>query len=193
MASSLTLLFAAVLLAGSAAAAPAGIEQIEHIVIFMQENRAFDHYYGLLKGVRGFADHTAPPLPSGRDVWYQPTDKTNTSGAYMLPFHVDFQTTSGTCMGRRRNGAPSPRRMLFAKPRLFCFADQMPPKWVCGAPRPRDPVVTHPCPLNNRLPDGHWHLARGPDGCLVRLRARARGDFADALSSGTRRACPGLA
>ena len=36
------------------------------------ENRAFDHYYGTLRGVRGFNDRAAPPLPNGRPVWYQP-------------------------------------------------------------------------------------------------------------------------
>ncbi|TKY86935.1 hypothetical protein EX895_004223 [Sporisorium graminicola] len=32
------------------------ITQIEHIVLFMQENRAFDHYFGTAAGVRGFGD-----------------------------------------------------------------------------------------------------------------------------------------
>ncbi|NBE55013.1 alkaline phosphatase family protein, partial [Streptomyces boluensis] len=42
-----------------AAAIPAArrtgtIEDVEHIVVLMQENRSFDHYFGALKGVRGF-------------------------------------------------------------------------------------------------------------------------------------------
>mgnify|MGYP006090182805 CR=1 FL=1 len=49
-----------------------GINAIEHIVIFMQENRAFDHYYGTHRGVRGFNDRAAPVLPNGRPVFYQP-------------------------------------------------------------------------------------------------------------------------
>ena len=32
------------------------IMDVEHVVIFMQENRSFDHYFGTLSGVRGFAD-----------------------------------------------------------------------------------------------------------------------------------------
>ena len=28
---------------------------IEHVVILMQENRSFDHYFGTLSGVRGFS------------------------------------------------------------------------------------------------------------------------------------------
>src|SRR5271154_1414608 len=30
------------------------ILDVEHIVILMQENRSFDHYFGTLTGVRGF-------------------------------------------------------------------------------------------------------------------------------------------
>jgi phospholipase C len=59
------------------------IDDVEHIVILMQENRSFDHYFGTLSGVRGFADPRAVTLPSGNPVWYQP----NSSGAYTLPFH----------------------------------------------------------------------------------------------------------
>lgn len=58
------------------------IEDIEHIVILMQENRSFDHYFGSLKGVRGFGDPRPVNLTSGHSVWYQP-DGNN----YVLPFH----------------------------------------------------------------------------------------------------------
>lgn len=37
------------------------LQDVEHVVVFMQENRSFDHYYGTLKGVRGFADNSALP------------------------------------------------------------------------------------------------------------------------------------
>lgn len=30
------------------------LEDLRHVVILMQENRAFDHYFGALPGVRGF-------------------------------------------------------------------------------------------------------------------------------------------
>ena len=39
------------------------INDVEHIVILMQENRSFDHYYGTLNGVRGFADRFPVPVP----------------------------------------------------------------------------------------------------------------------------------
>ena len=41
------------------------IEDVEHIVFLMQENRSFDHYFGTLRGVRGFGDPRAVRLPSG--------------------------------------------------------------------------------------------------------------------------------
>jgi hypothetical protein len=58
------------------------INDVEHIVIMMQENRSFDHYYGTLRGVRGFGDNRVINLPNGNPVWYQP----NNNG-YLLPFH----------------------------------------------------------------------------------------------------------
>ncbi len=60
------------------------IADVGHIIILMQENRSFDHYFGTLRGVRGFADPCAVTLPSGRSVWHQPHE-----GNYVLPFRPD--------------------------------------------------------------------------------------------------------
>ncbi|MCH0570212.1 phospholipase C, phosphocholine-specific [Streptomyces sp. MUM 136J] len=59
-----------------AAALPANhrtgsIEDVEHIVVLMQENRSFDHYFGSLRGVRGFGDPRPVLHPGGKPVWYQ--------------------------------------------------------------------------------------------------------------------------
>ena len=62
------------------------IEDVEHIVFLMQENRSFDHYFGTLRGVRGFGDPRPMALPSGDPVWYQP----NGAGR-VAPFHPDAQ------------------------------------------------------------------------------------------------------
>ena len=51
---------------------PGGLDSIEHIVLLMQENRAFDHYFGTLRGVRGFGDPNALRLRTGRTVYEQP-------------------------------------------------------------------------------------------------------------------------
>ncbi len=47
------------------------LRDVEHIVVLMQENRSFDHYFGTLRGVRGFGDPRPVSLPSGKPVWYQ--------------------------------------------------------------------------------------------------------------------------
>jgi phospholipase C len=68
------------------------LADIKHVVILMQENRSFDHYFGTLAGVRGFNDPEAMKLPNGRSVFYQP-DAQNPKG-YLLPFHLDTLASS---------------------------------------------------------------------------------------------------
>jgi phospholipase C len=68
------------------------LQDVKHVVILMQENRSFDHYFGTLPGVRGFSDPAAIQLSTGNSVFYQP-DPQNPDG-YLLPFHLDTQTTS---------------------------------------------------------------------------------------------------
>ena len=60
------------------------IADVEHIVILTQENRSFDHYFGTLKGVRGFGDPRAVMLPTGNSVWQQPD-----GAGYVMPFRPD--------------------------------------------------------------------------------------------------------
>ncbi|MGV9238275.1 phosphocholine-specific phospholipase C [Streptomyces nigra] len=72
-----------------AAAIPAhqrtgSLEDVEHIVVLMQENRSFDHYFGTLRGVRGFGDPRPVRRDDGKPVWYQ-SDGTKD----LLPFHPD--------------------------------------------------------------------------------------------------------
>jgi phospholipase C len=70
------------------------IRDVEHIVFLMQENRSFDHYFGTLRGVRGFGDPRAVRLPSGDPVWKQPNGK-----EYMLPFHPPTPESSESGLG----------------------------------------------------------------------------------------------
>lgn len=60
------------------------INDVEHVIILMQENRSFDHYFGTMRGVRGFADPHPATLPSGKSVWHQP----NGTGE-LLPFRPE--------------------------------------------------------------------------------------------------------
>ena len=59
-----------------------GLRAIEHVIVLMQENRSFDHYYGTLRGVRGYGDRQPLLLPSGAPVYEQPT----ADGGAVLPF-----------------------------------------------------------------------------------------------------------
>lgn len=56
------------------------IQDVEHVVILMQENRGFDHYFGTLNGVRGFGDRFPAPVRDtaarkGASVFVQAYDK----------------------------------------------------------------------------------------------------------------------
>jgi phospholipase C len=74
------------------------IKDVEHVVILMQENRSFDHYFGTLPGVRGFGDRLTIPLPGGRSVWEQQTADRMT----ILPYRLD--STKGNA--QRVTGTP---------------------------------------------------------------------------------------
>jgi phospholipase C len=70
------------------------IADIAHVVILMQENRGFDHYFGTLRGVRGFGDRYPIPLAplagegTPRPVWQQ-LDRQAPGGARVVePFHL---------------------------------------------------------------------------------------------------------
>jgi len=74
------------------------INDVQHVVILMQENRSFDNYFGTLPGVRGFGDRFPIPLPAGLNVWQQ----LNANGAVILPYHLD--STKGNA--QRASGTP---------------------------------------------------------------------------------------
>jgi phospholipase C len=74
--------------------AKGNIQDVEHVVILMQENRPFDHHFGALRGVRGFNDPRAAsinlPLASGTgttpaSVFLQPAGAANESLGFAVP------------------------------------------------------------------------------------------------------------
>ncbi|KAL8286140.1 hypothetical protein RQP46_004628 [Phenoliferia psychrophenolica] len=78
-----------------AAAAP-GLEQIDHVILYMQENRAFDHYFGTLAGVRGFKDPNVQVNADGRSTFYQQVNSSLTNVTdWLLPFHIPYQGEPG--------------------------------------------------------------------------------------------------
>ena len=67
------------------------LTDIEHVVIFIQENRSFDHYFGRYRGVRGFAD-----MSSAFQQPY-PGNTSNPPSGILLPFHLDTTKTNSAC------------------------------------------------------------------------------------------------
>jgi phospholipase C len=58
---------------------------IEHVVILIQENRSFDHYFGRYRGVRGFADPNAIKQSDNTSIFAQKDGK----GGSLLPYRMD--------------------------------------------------------------------------------------------------------
>ena len=70
------------LLAQAAMASPHGtLKDIKHVVILIQENRSFDHYFGTLSGVNGFDD-----VKHDRTPFFQ-----KAGGKTVHPFHLKTQ------------------------------------------------------------------------------------------------------
>lgn len=63
---------------------PGGLGAVDHVILLMQENRSFDHYYGSLRGVRGYGDRSPLRLRSGSTVMQQP----RAAGGAVLPFSL---------------------------------------------------------------------------------------------------------
>ncbi|MFF0342857.1 alkaline phosphatase family protein [Kribbella sp. NPDC004875] len=64
------------------------IKDLKHVVILMQENRSFDHYFGTLDlaGARGFGDKQVLTWQNGRTIYYDPNSRAE---GYLLPYHAD--------------------------------------------------------------------------------------------------------
>lgn len=69
------------------------LSSVRHVVVLMQENRSFDHYFGTLAGVRGFDDPSAPRLENGNSVFAQPDGRSR-----RLPFHLDSERGAAPCV-----------------------------------------------------------------------------------------------
>jgi phospholipase C len=65
------------------------LNDIEHIVLFMQENRSFDHYFGKMSGVAGF-DTSSPAF---QQKGFNPQTRSIDPNGITLPFRLD--TTKG--------------------------------------------------------------------------------------------------
>ncbi|MBV8682401.1 MAG: phospholipase C, phosphocholine-specific [Caulobacteraceae bacterium] len=71
------------------------IEDVAHVVILMQENRAFDHYFGTMAGVRGFGDRFPMPVQGDASqpgkVWMQRLERPGDQLTFVSPFALDTE------------------------------------------------------------------------------------------------------
>jgi phospholipase C len=70
------------------------ITDVQHVVILMQENRSFDHYFGLLQGVRGFGDRFMLPRYNGESMLVQ-----RNASRTVLPYYLDSSQGNGLVVG----------------------------------------------------------------------------------------------
>ncbi len=84
----------------AASTLPAGSDlgAVEHVVMLMLENRAFDHYFGVYPGVRGFDDHPVGSNGVFEQAWPQ-TPGQPAHAPTLLPYHLDVATTMAQCAG----------------------------------------------------------------------------------------------
>ena len=67
------------------------LSDIRHVVILIQENRSFDHYFGSYRGVRGFSDSSTAFQQA------DPSNMTNPPLGRLLPFHLDDSMMNAAC------------------------------------------------------------------------------------------------
>ena len=81
----------------AAATCPAGgdLGAIEHVVIVMQENRSFDHYFGTYRGVRGYGDRSGDAARIFAQAWPGGTSPNRT----LLPYPLDDASSHPQCAG----------------------------------------------------------------------------------------------
>lgn len=76
-----------------------GLGNVKHVILLMQENRSFDHYFGTMAGVRGFGDTHPLTLRTTPNVFHQPNPGVPNS---ILPFSLrDLAATE-----KKSPGAP---------------------------------------------------------------------------------------
>jgi phospholipase C len=92
---------------------------MKHVVMLMQENRSFDHYFGTLPGVRGFDDPHAMILPHGKTCFTSLT---------IMPMAIRCPSISTALPATLRNCPPP------AMPGRCSIAPGTAAGWTSGCP-----------------------------------------------------------
>ncbi|MQR01480.1 phosphocholine-specific phospholipase C [Glaciimonas soli] len=91
-----TMLPPALMKAIAAPATTGTLGSIAHVVILCQENRSFDHYFGTIKGARGFNDDHAATIQSTTHNVFSQNDG---SGNLYTPWHLNTTAVAGQWLG----------------------------------------------------------------------------------------------
>ncbi|KAJ3786020.1 phosphoesterase family-domain-containing protein [Lentinula aff. detonsa] len=110
------------------------LAEVEHIVLFMQENRAFDHYFGTMTGVRGFKDPNVQVNSDGRSVFFQKVNPFLSNDTdFLLPWYVAAEGgefINGTqCMTAGSNGWAENHAALASGQNDLWVEANMPQSW----------------------------------------------------------------
>ncbi|KAJ3984886.1 phosphoesterase family-domain-containing protein [Lentinula detonsa] len=110
------------------------LAEVEHIVLFMQENRAFDHYFGTMTGVRGFKDPNVQVNSDGRSVFFQKVNSFLSNDTdFLLPWYVAAEGgefINGTqCMTAGSNGWAENHAALASGQNDLWVEANMPQSW----------------------------------------------------------------
>ncbi|AZG06471.1 phospholipase C, phosphocholine-specific [Pigmentiphaga sp. H8] len=74
------------------------LQDVQHVVLVMLENRAFDSYFGTFRGARGFGDRFPIPVADGRNVFHQ----VDAAGNPIAPYRLDVSKGNA----QRAGGTP---------------------------------------------------------------------------------------
>ncbi|KAK2747995.1 hypothetical protein FQN57_001586 [Myotisia sp. PD_48] len=64
------------------------LKEIEHVIIFMQENRSWNSYFGTMAGTRNFKDPNVQINPNGKSVFYQNVNPPVKGASTLLPYYL---------------------------------------------------------------------------------------------------------
>jgi len=82
---------------------PSSLNNIDHVIILIQENRSFDSYFGRYKGVRGFDDRSAAGGVGAFAQSYRPPSTPTGIPNPMLPFRMDTSVSIPPHQGQCTN------------------------------------------------------------------------------------------
>jgi phospholipase C len=136
----------------TAAPAAAGLSKIKHIIIIMQENRSFDHYFGMYPGADGIpVDSSGNPTVCVNDP---------VTGQCVYPYHDATDVSNGGPHGARDatndidNGAMDGFLKQYEAALQNCLGKPNHPD--CGVPKPAPDVMSYK--LRSDLPE-YWGYA----------------------------------